>query len=202
MLKATDKLGDAARAYDRAADIQKRMPTQRYRDDKTIAAQPGDRGGISISGETMDQHERLLRRIGEDPDLLKRQSSEEMRDGMLREAGHETPRSGLDIPPRPHGWYNGTHAELRLLIDDPKVPVGVTRNPCAANCDPGIQRLAASVKEDIVVHSPDGPTLYRGDGAVIRNPSPEEFTGVNSRWPGVLWGGAGAGAGLAAPATP
>jgi colicin import membrane protein len=195
--KATDKLSDAARAYDRASDMQRRMPTQKYRDDKTFAAQPGDDGKISISGERMAEHERELRRIGEDPDLLKRQTSEEMRQSMKDVAGHETPRNRLDIPPRPDGWYNGTHAELRLLIDEPKVPVGVTRNPCLENCDPGIQRLAASVKEDIVVHSPDGPTLYRADGEVVRNPSPKDFTGVNSRWPGALWGGAGGGAGLA-----
>src|SRR5262245_25895180 len=52
VMKATDKLTDAARAYDRASDIQRRMPTQKYRDDRTFAAQPGDDGGISISGET------------------------------------------------------------------------------------------------------------------------------------------------------
>ena len=68
------------------------------------------------------------------------------------------------------GGYHGTHAELRLLIDEPKVPVGVTRNRCPENCDPRIQRLAASVKEDIVVHSPDGPTLYRADGKVVPDP--------------------------------
>lgn len=195
VVRATDKLTDAARAYDRAADIQRRMPTQKYRDDKTIAAQAGDDGGISISGEGMAEHERMLRRIGEDPDLLKRQGSEEMRTRMWDEAGHRTPGHGLDIPPRPEGWYHGTHAELRLLIDDPKVPVGVTRNPCPENCDPGIQNLAASLEQDIVVHSPDGPTLYRGDGKVIPDPNPEQFSGVNSRWPGALWG---AGGGVAA----
>jgi hypothetical protein len=196
VMKATDKLTDAARAYDRASDVQRRMPTQRYRDDRTFAAQPGDDGGISISGDTMGLHEQMLRRVGEDPDLLKRQTSEEMREAM-RGHGHETPKHGLDIPPRPAGWYNGTHAELRLLIDDPKVPVGVTRHPCPENCDPGIQRLAASVKEDIVVHSPEGPTLYRRDGEVIPNPKPEQFSGVNSRWPGALWGAGGGGAALA-----
>lgn len=200
--KAVDKLADAERAFDRATDMQQRMPTQKYRDDRTFAAQPGERGGISISGESMTEHERMLRRIGEDPDLLKRQDSAEMRE-LMRNHGHETPRHGLDIPPRPEGWYNGTHAELRLLVEEPKVPVGVTRNPCAENCDPGMQRLAASVKEDIVVHSPDGPTLYRRDGEVIPNPLPEQFSGVNSRWPGALWGAAGGGAGLAtSPAGP
>ena len=199
VVKATDKLSDAASAYNRASDMQNRMPTQAYRDDKTFAAQPGDKGGISISGEKFTEQERMLERIGEDPDLLKRQDSAEMRERMLDTAGHRTPGHGLDIPPRPEGWYNGTHAELRLLVDEPKVPVGVTRNPCLENCDPGIQRLAASVKEDIVVQAPDGPTLYRADGEIIRDPSPKDFTGVNSRWPGALWGAAGGGAAAAAP---
>jgi hypothetical protein len=191
IVKATDKLSDASRAFDRASDLQNRMPLKDFREKKTVAAQAGDRGGISISGEQFPAQERVLERMGEDPGLLKRQSSEEMRTRMLDEAGHVTPRDRLDIPPRPDGWYNGTHAELRLLIDDPKVPVGVTRNPCPENCDPGIQNLAASLKQDIVVHSPDGPTLYRGDGEVIRHPDPEQFSGVNSRWPGALWGAGG-----------
>ncbi len=47
-----------------------------------------------------------------------------------------------------------------------------------------------------MVHSPDGPTLYRADGEVVPDPSPKDFSGGNSRWPGALWG-AGGGAGLA-----
>jgi len=195
--KAIDKLSDAQRAYDRASDMQGKMPTKEFRNDKTFAAQGGDGGGVSISGESFAQQQKMLERIGVDPDLLKTQSSAEMREAMQRAAGHETPRHGLDIPPRPDGWYHGTHAELRLLVEEPKVPVGVTRNPCPENCDPGIQRLAASVREDIVVQSPDGPTLYRADGKVIPDPSPEQFSGANSRWPGALWGGAGAGASTA-----
>ena len=105
-------------------------------------------------------------------------------------AGHKMAPHNFD-PPRPEGYIHGTHAELRLLVDDPRVPVGVTRNPCPENCDPGIQRLAASVQEDIVVRSPEGTTLYRGDGKVIPDPKPEPFTGVNSRWPGALWGAGG-----------
>src|SRR5918992_1012862 len=66
---ATDKLADAARAYDRAADVQRRMPLKDFREDKTIAAQPGDRGGISISGEQFPAQERVLERIGGDPAL-------------------------------------------------------------------------------------------------------------------------------------
>jgi hypothetical protein len=196
--KAVDKLADAQRAYDRASDIQRRMPTADFRERKTIASQPGDRGAISISGEQFDKQGDMLRRIGEDPELLKRQTSEEVRDAM-EDAGHVMPKHRYDgAQGQSPGWYYGTHAELRPLIDEPKVPVGVTRNPCAPSCDPGIQRLAASLNEDIVVHSPDGPTLYRGDGEVIRNPSPRDFSGVNSRWPGALWGAAGGGAGLAA----
>lgn len=201
MMKATDKLSEASQAYNRATDIQGKMPRRDWREDKTFAAQAGDDGGISISGEQFPDQRTMLDRVGEDSGLLKEQDSAEMRQRMKDVAGHDTPRHGLDIPPRPAGWYNGTHAELRLLIDEPSVPVGVTKNPCGANCDPGIQRLAASVKEDIVVQSPDGATLYRADGEVIRNPKPEQFSGVNSRWPGALWGAAGGGAGLAASAS-
>ena len=60
VMKATDKLTDAARAYDRASDIQRRMPTQEFRDGKTIATQPGDRGAISISGEQFDKQSAML----------------------------------------------------------------------------------------------------------------------------------------------
>jgi hypothetical protein len=197
VVKATDKLSDAARAYDRASDIQRRMPTGEFRESKTIASQPGERGAISISGEQFDKQADMLRRIGEDPELLKRQSSDEVGEAM-RKAGHDMPPHAVDrAQGRPGGWYYGTHAELRPLLDEPKVPVGVTRNPCGPSCDPGIQRLAASINEDVVVHSRDGATLYRSDGVVIRNPSPKDFTGVNSRWPGLLWGAAGGGAGLA-----
>jgi hypothetical protein len=196
IVRATDKLADAERAFNRATDIQAKMPTRDFRLDKTIAAQPGDRGGISISGEIFPEQRRMLDRVGEDSSLLKTQSSAEMRDGMQRVAKHETPPHPFDAP-NPDGWYYGVHAELRLLLDDPKVPVGVTRPPCPQNCDPGIQSLAKNLEQDIVVRSPQGPTLYRGDGTVISNPSPKDFSGVNSRWPGVLWGAGGGAAGLA-----
>ena len=196
---ATDKLADAARAYDRAADMQSRMPLKKYREEKTVAVQPGDRGAISISGEDFGLHRRVLERIDENPSLLKEQTSDEMGRLMDDVAGHRMAPHNFD-PPRPEGYIHGTHAELRLLIDEPKVPVGVTRNPCPENCDPGIQNLAASLKQDIVVHSPDGPTLYRGDGKVIPDPSPEQFSGVNSRWPGALWGAGGGAAAAGASA--
>jgi hypothetical protein len=200
VVKATDKLSDAASAYNRASDMQSRMPLKKYREEKTVAAQAGDDGAISISGEDFPLHRKQLERIGEDPSLLKEQRSDEMRRLMDDAAGHEMAPHNFD-PPNPTGYIHGTHAELRLLIDEPKVPVGVTRNPCAENCDPGIQRLAANIKEDIVVQSPRGPTLYRSDGEVIPNPSPEDFTGVNSRWPGALWGAAGGGASVAGSAS-
>jgi hypothetical protein len=187
VMKATDKLTDATRAFDRAADMQSRMPLKKYRVEKTVSVQAGDRGAISISGEDFGLHRKVLDRIGEDPSLLKEQTSAQMRRSMDDVAGHKMVPHNFD-PPRPAGYIHGTHAELRLLIDEPKVPVGVTRNPCAENCDPGIQRLAAGVHEDVVVRSPEGTTLYRADGKVIPDPKPEQFTGVNSRWPGALWG--------------
>jgi hypothetical protein len=193
--RATEKLADAERAFSRATELQSKMPTKEFRDSKTLAAQAGDRGGVSISGENVAKQKVMLERAGGDPDLLKTQSSAEMRDGM-RAAGHDTPSHPFDAP-NPSGWYYGTHAELKLLLDEPDVPVGVTRPPCPENCDPGIQRLAQNVEQDIVVRSPEGPTLYRSDGTVVPNPSPKDFTGANSRWPGVLWGAGGAGAGAA-----
>ena len=195
--KATDKLADAQRAYDRAVDMQSRMPLKKYREEKTVAVQAGDRGAISISGEDLGLHRKVLERIDEDPSLLKEQTSSQMRRSLDEVAGHKMAPHNFD-PPRPEGYIHGTHAELRVLIDEPKVPVGVTRNPCLENCDPGIQRLAASIKEDVVVRSPEGTTLYRGDGKVIHDPKPEQFSGVNSRWPGALWG---VGGGVAAGAS-
>ena len=195
--KATDKLADAQRAYDRAVDMQSRMPLKKYREEKTVAVQAGDRGAISISGEDLGLHRKVLERIDEDPSLLKEQTSSQMRRSLDEVAGHRMAPHNFD-PPRPEGYIHGTHAELRVLIDEPKVPVGVTRNPCLENCDPGIQRLAASIKEDVVVRSPEGTTLYRGDGKVIHDPKPEQFSGVNSRWPGALWG---VGGGVAAGAS-
>jgi type VII secretion system ESX-1 substrate len=200
MAKASSKLADASRAYNRAVDIKGRMPTVEYRVDKTFSAQAGDQGKVSISGEIFDDHRRMMERVGEDPSLLKTQTSEQMRDGMQRAADHTMPGHWLDKRHgQPSGWYYGTHAELRLLLDEPKVPVGVSKAPCPPNCDPGIQNLAASLKEDIVVQSaPDRATLYRADGQVFRNARPEDFSGVNSKWPGILWGAGGAGAGAAA----
>ena len=198
LMKATDRLTDAARAYDRAVDMQSRMPLKRYVEEKTVAVQAGDRGAISISGEDFRLHRKVMDRIDEDPSLLKEQTSAQMQRSLEEVAGHKMAPHNFD-PPRPEGYIHGTHAELRLLIDEPNVPVGVTRNPCPENCDPGIQRLAASIKEDIVVRSPEGTTLYRGDGKVISDPKPEQFTGVNSRWPGAVWGaGGGAAAGASA----
>jgi hypothetical protein len=198
-MKATDKLTDAARAYDRATDMQSRMPLKKYREEKTVAVQAGDRGAVSISGDDLDLHRDVMDRIGEDSSLLKEQKSADMQREMDEIAGHKMAPHNFD-PPRPEGYIHGTHAELRLLVEEPRVPVGVTRNPCPENCDPGIQRLAASVQEDIVVRSPEGTTLYRSDGKVIPDPKPEQFTGVNSRWPGALWGAGGGAAAAGASA--
>ena len=38
------------------------------------------------------------------------------------------------------------------------------------------------------------------DPAVILDPSPEKFSGVNSRWPGALWGAGGGAAAAGASA--
>jgi hypothetical protein len=190
--RATEKLADAERAFSRATDLKAHMPTKEYAK-KTVAAQAGDRGAISISGEQFGKQRVMVERAGGDPDLLKTQPSAEVRERMAA-AGHEMPSHPYD-PPDPDGWYYGTHAELRPLLDEPNVPVGVTKKPCVESCDPGIQHLAQEVKQDILVRSPEGPTLYKQDGTVIPNPSPKDFTGANSRWPGVL---AGVGGGAAA----
>jgi hypothetical protein len=199
--RAADKLSEAQRAFDRATEIQGKMPTVEYRVDKTFSAQAGDKGKISISGELFDEQARMLDRVGEDSSLLKTQSWEQMRDGMKETADHTMPRSPLDrANNKPSGWYYSVHAELRHLLDEPQVPVGVTKAPCTPSCDPGIQRLAVNVKQDIVVQSPDGATLYRRDGEVIPNAEPKDFSGVNSRWPGALWGVGGGAAGTGASA--
>jgi hypothetical protein len=200
--RSTSKLAEAERAFNRAADIKAGLPTKRFRDQKTVAAHAGDDGAISISGDSVAQQRRMLERSGVDPDLLKTQSADEVRAGMKSAAGHDMPRHPFDAS-RGEGYYYSTHAEIKLLLDEPTKPVGVTLRPCPESCDPGIQSLAAKLKEDIVVHSPDGPTLYKGDGIVVLNPQPKDFSGVNSRWPGVLWGAGGGGAGLAtSPAGP
>jgi hypothetical protein len=90
------------------------------------------------------------------------------------------------------GYYYSTHSEIRLLIDDPKTPVGVTKTPCTQSCDPGISRLADELNQDILVHSDEGPVVYRGKyGAAIPIKSPSDYPGVNSKWPGLLWGAGG-----------
>ena len=203
--RAVDKLADAQRAFDRATEIQGKMPTVEYRVDKTIAAQAGDQGKISISGELFDEQARMLERVGEDSSLLKTQGWEQVRDGMRESADHTMPPNPIDrANNKPSGWYYSVHAELRPLLDEPKVPVGVTKPPCTPSCDPGIQKLAVDLKQDIVVQSsPDGATLYRHDGTVIPNAEPRHFSGVNSRWPGALWGlGGGATATGASAAGP
>jgi hypothetical protein len=199
---ATEKLTTAERAFARAGEIKSTMPTKDLRA-RTFAAQAGDDGRIAISGENTAAQRKALERIGVDPDLLMPQSSEQMR-AALAGAGHEMPPHGLDkLNHQPPGWYHGTHAELKVVVHDPKSPVGVTLKPCAESCNPGLSKLAVHEHQDIVVHSDHGPTLYRQDGAIIEHPTPSDFTGVNSRWPGMLWGGGGGAFGLSTnPAGP
>ena len=71
MAKATSKLSEAERAFNRATEIQGKMPTTEFRIDKTVAAQAGDQGKISISGEGFDKQGKMLERVGEDSSLLK-----------------------------------------------------------------------------------------------------------------------------------
>jgi hypothetical protein len=199
--KATDKLVEGERALSRAASIQERMPLKRFREEKTVAAQAGNDGRISISGEDTAKQEQMLQRIGENPDLLQRQSSADLQQQF---AGvHDMPPHGIDkAQGQPAGWYYGTHAELKIAVHDPATPVGVTRAPCGPSCDPALQKLATHTHHDIVVSHPGQTVLYRSDGTVIPNPGPLDFSGINSRWPGLL-SGAGAGAlGLGAPALP
>ena len=121
---------------------------------------------------------------------------------MKRAAGHDMP---------PTGWT--ATRQRGLLLQHPRRGPAAARRPDGARwrdhaalprgCDPGIQSLAHNLKQDIVVQSPDGATLYKGDGSVVPNASPKDFSGVNSRWPGALWGAGGGTAGLAtSPAGP
>jgi hypothetical protein len=200
---ATEKLTTAERAYARAVEIKSKLPTREFSEKKTVAAQAGDDGRIAISGEQIEQQKRMLERAGLDPNLLQTQSSEEMRAALAR-AGHEMPPNPLDkANHQSPGWYNGTHAELKIVVHDPKSPVGVTLRPCPESCNPGLSKLAVHEHQDIVVHSDEGATLYRRDGTIIANPTPSDFSGVNSRWPGMVWGGGGGAFGLGTnPAIP
>jgi hypothetical protein len=198
--RSTSKLADAERAFTRAAEVQSKMPVKRFRVDKTFAAHAGDDGRISISGEDFAKQQKLLERTGQDPSLLDTRSADEVGRRMQDITGRPMREYSLDAANgRPSGWYYSTHAELRLLLHDPKLPVGVTRAPCVESCDPGIQAMAHKLHQDIVVQSsPDGATLYKADGTVVAHAHPKDFSGVNSRWPGVLWGAGGATAGASA----
>jgi hypothetical protein len=197
VLRATEKLTEAEQAFSRASRIQKAMPTVGYREKKTIAAQAGDHGQISISGDDLAKHEKMLTRVGEDPALLNRHTSAEIQQ-ELHDRGFDLQAHPFDKD-KGEGFYYGTHAEVPIVLEDPGTPVGVTRMPCTPSCDPALQHLATG-HEDILVHHPGGATLYRMDGATIPNPRPDQFTGVNSRWPGALSGAGGAAFGLGAPA--
>jgi hypothetical protein len=199
LAKAADKITEAEAAYSRASRIQRAMPTRDYRVKKTIATHAGDRGTISISGDDLAAHQDMLKRIGVDPDLHTNMTSADVQAAMNK----------ADFPLGPHnfdgdkgtGFIYGTHAEMPLVIEHPKLPVGVTRPPCPPSCDPSIQHLATGHQDVVVGHS-DGVSLYRRDGQTIPNPGPEDFTGVNSKWPGAFAGlGAGTG-GLMLPALP
>jgi hypothetical protein len=198
--KATDKLADASQAYNRAGDIKSSFPTQRWRDQKTVATHAGDDGSIAISGDAYAEQQRMLGRMGHDPDLLKTTPARDVQSAMKGAAGHDMPSHPWD---RNHfdGYYYSTHAEIRLLLDDPNTPVGVTKAPCGQSCDPGISRLADNLDQDILVHSDDGPVVYRGkDGRAIPINSPADYPGVNSKWPGALWGAGGGAAAVGASA--
>ena len=62
---------------------------------------------------------------------------------------------------------------MPLVIEHPKLPVGVTRPPCTPACDPGIRHLATG-HHDIVVGHRDGVALYTKGGDVIDGPTPEQ----------------------------
>ena len=92
MAKATSKLADAERAFNRATEIQGKMPTKEYRINKTVAAQAGDRGAVSISGETFDKQAQMLKRAGRGPGppqdaVLGRRPGRDGRPWQARDAG-------------------------------------------------------------------------------------------------------------------
>jgi hypothetical protein len=198
LARAGEKVTEAEVAYSRASRIQQAMPTVLYREDKTIAAHAGERGSISISGDKLDVHRAMLDRVGVDQSLHTNMTSADVQAAMA-DRNFTVPPHAFDGA-KGSGFINGTHAEMPLVIEHPKVPVGVTRPPCPPACDPGIRHLATG-SHDIVVGHPDGVTLYRADGAVLPA-KPELFTGVNSRWPGVFSGVGGGALGLGLPTLP
>jgi hypothetical protein len=203
LARAGEKLTESERALSRAVDIQSRMTRQTYREEKTFATQAGDRGRISISGETTAEQKRMLDRAGVDSSLLQTQSARDMQAAM-QAVEHKLPGHSLDkFQNRFDGWYYGTHAETKILVENPHTSVGVTNAPCAESCDPGIMKIAQAHRTDIVVAHPGETWLYRHtDGQVIPNAAPKDFTGVNSVWPGVLTGAGAGAAGLGAPLLP
>jgi hypothetical protein len=200
--RATDRLAEGSEALSRAQRIKAAIPTREYKP-KTFAAHAGDDGRISISGQVYDsQQKALARHAGEDPSLLETPKPDDIRK-IMDDAGRP-----LEYHPRdklnnwPDGTYNATHAEMKLVLRDPDRPVGVTKIPCDESCDPSLQHLAQNhFKQDILVTHPGGARLYTEGGGIVPNATPFDFTGINSRWPGLLSGtGAGA-AGLGLQAT-
>ena len=206
LVKATDKLADASSAYNRASDIKQSLPTQRWRDQKTVATHAGDDGAVSISG---DAYEHAAEGDGEDGPRPRPAGRDAGRGHEVRDEGRGRPRHAVSTRGTRtdfDGYYYSTHAENKLLLHDPDKPVGrVAGARATESCDPGISSLADNLNQDILVHSDEGPVLYRGkDGKPIPINSPEDFPGVNSKWPGLLWGAGGgtAAAGMGAAGGP
>ena len=162
------------------------MPTQRYRDEKTVAAQRRRRRRRSRSAASLHGAGAGARAGWASTPICSRATpARDVASGMK-----STPATTCRPPVGPHaaptGYYYGTHAELRLLIDEPKVPVGVTRHPCTQNCDPGIQRSprAQGGHRGPLARGPDAvPRRRRGRSRPSR---PSDFTGVNSRGRGAV----------------
>jgi hypothetical protein len=196
--KATAKLAEGQAAVARAERIKASMPTDEYARKKTIATQAGDDGLISISGEKVDRHRAMLVRVGEDPDLLVATPAADVK-AAAADYGHDMPTDFRDRSMGGPGMYNAAHAELKILHEEAKRPLGITQEPCGKSCHPAIAKLAQDRGHDILVVHPDGAILYPAKGLPIPDPTPEQFTGVNSRRPGISAGLAGGAVAASAP---
>ena len=157
------------------------MPTRR------VPRGQDDRRAAGRRWRDLDQR-RAVRQTAEDvaprrqgPELLKTQTSDEIRDAD----GDRRPRhAGAPVDAPRVSRAAGTTALTRSCARSRRAQGAgrVTRNPCAARADPGIQRLAAAWRR---TSWSTRRTVRRCTRPTARspNPPPKDFTGANAAGP-------------------